>query len=119
MPNIFITGEGLRAMTAQETADLAANAAVSSLSPAQFQHLLGVTGLGDVMDGVEASLKSTGDTANYAIIRAQRFQRSYSLETTLTLTSQFSALATTLFPGVDISEATITAAWMVALTVDP
>jgi|GEM_PF-2986620 len=95
-------------------ADLPPPPRPANLSPRRFEWLLAKTGLDEVWDGVERHLQSSADPADrdrYASLRAARRARYFTLDDTLAMVAQFRPLVTQLFPGVDVSDAAIRAAW--------
>ena len=83
------------------------------LSPVRFAYLLAFTGLDDVWDALETSLKET-DRAAFAVLRAQRAKSQFHLDTTLALVAQHREAAAAAFPGADLSERAIREAWELA-----
>jgi hypothetical protein len=87
--------------------------APSDLSPRRFNFLLAITGLGDVWDAIEASVKSQ-DRASYALLKAHRSSASFSQAKTIGLVAMFADAAKRVAPDADLSDAAIKAAWIQA-----
>ena len=85
-----------------------------SLSPPQFEYLLAVSGFGDVWEAVQAGAKASGDMQTYATLRAERARSRYELDRTLGMIAALDRVIAAAAPDADVSEATITAAWMQA-----
>lgn len=83
------------------------------LTPAQFEWLLAYTGLEDVFSGLTTSVKGN-DVSQYAALKADRKRLTYKLDLTLAKVAAFAPQIAVAFPGVDVSEATIRAAWKLA-----
>lgn len=80
------------------------------LSRPEFEYLLAMTGLDDVWDALEASLKGT-DMPLYATLKSQRVKTRFHLDVTLGFVASVKTLGESLVPGSDLSEAAIQAAW--------
>lgn len=85
----------------------------ADLSRAQFEWLLAFTGLGDVWDALQSTLKDT-DRATYAAIKMERQRTLYRLSVTLAEVAKMRPLAAQIAPDVDLSDAAILAAWELA-----
>lgn len=81
------------------------------LSPAQFQWLLAFTGLDDVTDTVLAVTKGQPDKTQYANLKLNLARNSFIFETTMALVAE---MAFAIPAGVDVSEAAIGTAWLLA-----
>ena len=90
---------------------------VPDLTPPQFEYLLALTGLDDVWAALEDGVKKK-DRALLAVLRAQRRQSRFVFDVTMQFIAQFMADAVAATPGVDLSEATIKAAWVAAAAVE-
>lgn len=103
----------------QEELDALQQAAdeANTLSPAQFTYLLASTGLEAVWEAVEAHTKTEAPDT-YALLRANSQAGSFRLARTLELLAQMKPLTDALATGVDLSEATIRAAWATAKAAD-
>lgn len=80
------------------------------LSKPEFEYLLAVTGLDDVWDALEVSLKAT-NTPLYATLKSQRAKTRFRLDLTLGFVASVKTLGESLVPGSDLSETAIRAAW--------
>lgn len=78
------------------------------LSPVQFEYLLSLTGFGEVWDQIAADAKAAGDRATYAALMAERKRARFRLDVVLAVVARF---ADQVPQDVDLSEATIRAAW--------
>lgn len=109
-------------MTAEETAarqaeedqaaidEAAAVEASKVLTPARFAYLLAITELEQVWADVEAYCK-TNDPATYALLKAHGAAGEFRLTKTLATLATMKPLTDAVAPNVDLSEATIRAAW--------
>lgn len=86
------------------------------LTKPQFEWLLAYTGLDDVRDALELSLKGI-DRATYATLKLQRNQTNFRLPVTLKFILDLSDQIALVAPDTDLSEPTIRAAWAQALAV--
>ena len=81
-----------------------------ALTPVQFKWLLAYTGLESAWDAMLNATKGN-DQATYAMLSAQLEQPSFRLGKTLGLVAQLSDQIAAVAPDIDVSEATIRAAW--------
>lgn len=86
---------------------------VPDLRPPQFAFLLALTGLDDVWEALEATLKSH-DRAMYAQLYAQKWQSRFVFDVTMGMIGSFAPLVAQIAPQIDLSEEAIKAAWMTA-----
>lgn len=92
-----------------------AQASTADLTKPQFEWLLAYTGLDDVWDALEVSLKVI-DRPTYATLKLQRNQTNFRLPVTLKFISDLSDQIALVAPDTDLSEPTIRAAWAQALS---
>lgn len=78
------------------------------LTPVQFEYMLAVSGLDEVWDQVEATLKAAGMMEEYAKLRAQKKKTAFHFDVVLAFVDQFSAQ---IPDGVDVSEETLRTRW--------
>ena len=82
------------------------------LNPAQFQWLLAVSGLDDVLDTVLAATKAADLTA-YANLKKNLNRKTFLFDVTMALVGEMET-AGAIPAGADVSAATIGALWMQA-----
>lgn len=111
---IDLTPEEIAAIQAEEAA-LEDAAKEQDLTKPQFEWLLAYTGLDDVWDALEVSLKGI-DRPTYATLKLQRNQTNFRLPVTLKFISDLSDQIALVAPDTDLSEPTIRAAWAQALS---
>lgn len=114
---IKLTPEEVAEIQAKEAAAVAEAeeaARTADLTKPQFEWLLAYTGLDDVWDALEISLKSI-DRATYATLKLQRNQTNFRLPVTLKFISDLSDQIALIAPDTDLSDPTIRAAWAQAL----
>lgn len=87
--------------------------AADTLTPSRFRYMLAANGWVDVWADVEAWAKAN-DTAIFAVLYAQKGSEFYRLSVTLAFLNQVRPLVAQLHPDVDVSEATVRAAWAAA-----
>lgn len=84
-----------------------------TLTPPRFRYMLAANGWVDVWNDVEAWAKAN-DTATFAALYAQKGSEFYRLSVTFAFLEQVRPLVAQLHPDVDVSEATVRAAWAAA-----
>lgn len=112
---VEVTAEEMELEAAREAA-LAEEAKEQDLTKPQFEWLLACTGLDDVWDALEVSLKAI-DRPTYATLKLQRNQTNFRLPVTLKFILDLSDQIALVAPDTDLSEPTIRAAWAQALAV--